>query len=70
MELSSWLQHVEMKIFRESTIAWAGKVQLDTQEDHLARDILSTDLALVASMDEFHPTNLLQSVAIERLVRH
>ena len=69
MELSRWLQHGELKTWLESTVARAGPLHLDTQEGHLARDILSTGLVLASLMDEFHPSNLIQSVAVERLVR-
>ena len=42
---------------------------MENQERHLAREILATGLVLAALMDEFHPENLLQSSAVERLVR-
>ena len=69
MELSRWLQHDELKTWLEGTVARAGPLHVDTQDGHFAREILSTGPVLAALMDEFHPENLLQSVAVERLVR-
>ena len=69
MELSRWLQHGELNTLLESTVARASELHVENQERHLAREILATGLVLAALMDEFHRENLLQSSAVERLVR-
>lgn len=69
MKLTRWLQHGELKTWLEAAVARAGSVHVDSQDGHLAREILSTGLVLASLMDEFHPENLLQSVEVERLVR-
>ena len=47
----------------------AGPLHADTQEGQLAREILTMGLILAIIMGEFHPLNLQQSVAAERIVR-
>lgn len=68
-ELARWLQHGELKTWLEGLASKAGSIEDDHADGYLAREIMVAGLVLTSLRDDFHPSNLLTSLAVELLVR-
>lgn len=68
-EISRWMLYGPISAWVEHLAQKAGNVQKNNAGGYLAREILSVGLTLAALLDEFHPSRIVYSVAVERLAR-
>lgn len=67
-EIRRFLQAGSIIAYTRGLADKAGSANKDSADGYLAREILTTGLALVNVFDEFHPYQLVFSNAVERLV--